>query len=48
MDMLQEARPEIIDGVTAIGADGQFTEIVALHSDHDTREGERQEMLTQR
>jgi hypothetical protein len=44
MDMLHEARPEIIGGVMAIEADGQFTETIAFRSEQDAREGERKEM----
>ena len=44
MDMLQEARPEIIGGVIAIEPDGQFTETVAFRSEDAARAGERKEM----
>src|SRR5664280_1760954 len=44
MDMLQQARPEIIGGVIAIEPDGQFTETVAFRSEEAAREGERTEM----
>jgi len=44
MDMLQEARPELIGGVIAIEPDGQFTETVAFRSEDAAREGERKEM----
>jgi hypothetical protein len=44
MDMLQEARPEIIGGIIAIEPDGWFTETVAFRSEEAAREGERKEM----
>jgi hypothetical protein len=44
MDMLQQARPELIGGVIAIEPDGQFTETVAFRSEEAARQGERQEM----
>jgi hypothetical protein len=44
MDMLQQARPEIIGGVIAIEPDGWFTETVAFRSEEAAREGERKEM----
>jgi len=44
MDMLQQARPEIIGGVIAIEPDGWFTETVAFSSEEAAREGERKEM----
>jgi hypothetical protein len=44
MDMLQQARPEIIGGVIAIEPDGWFTETVAFRSEQEAREGERKEV----
>ena len=44
MDMLQQARPEIIGGVIAMEPDGRFTETVAFRSEEAAREGERKEM----
>jgi len=44
MDMLQEARPELIGGVIAIEPDGSFTETVSFRSEEAAREGERKEM----
>jgi hypothetical protein len=44
MDMLQEARPELIGGVVAIEPDGTFTETVSFRSEQAAREGERKEM----
>lgn len=44
MDMLQEARPEIIGGVMAMAADGTFIQTVAFRSEREAREGERKEM----
>jgi hypothetical protein len=44
MDMLQEARPELIGGVIAMEPDGQFTETVSFRSEAAAREGERKEM----
>ena len=44
MDMLQQARPEIIGGIIAIEPDGRFTETVAFRSEEAAREGERMEM----
>jgi hypothetical protein len=44
MDMLHEARPEIIGGVIAMEPDGRFTETVAFRSEEAAREGERKEM----
>lgn len=44
MDMLQQARPEIIGGVIAIEPDGWFTETVAFRSEEAAREGERKEV----
>jgi len=47
MDMLQEARPELIGGVIAIEPDGSFTETVSFRSEEAAREGERKEMPAQ-
>jgi len=44
MDMLQEARPEIIGGTIAIDADGWFTETMAFRSEAEARKGEQVEM----
>ena len=44
MDMLHQARPEIIGGSIAIEPDGRFTETVAFRSEQAAREGERKEM----
>jgi hypothetical protein len=44
MDMLHEARPEIIGGVMAMAPDGTFTETIAFRSEEAAREGERKEM----
>src|SRR4051794_33712216 len=44
MDMLHEARPEIIGGTVAIDADGWFTETVAFRSEAEARAGEGREM----
>jgi len=44
MDLLQQARPEIIGGVIAIEPDGWFFETVAFSSEQAAREGERKEM----
>jgi hypothetical protein len=44
MDMLQQARPEIIGGIIAIEPDGWFTETVAFRSEEAAREGERKEV----
>jgi hypothetical protein len=44
MDMLHEARPEIIGGLIAMEPDGRFTETVAFRSEEAAREGERKEM----
>lgn len=43
-NMLQEARPELIGGVIAMGPDGHFTETVAFRSEEAAREGERKQM----
>jgi len=44
MDVLHEARPELIGGTVAIDADGWFTETVAFRSEAEARAGERREM----
>jgi hypothetical protein len=44
MDMLQQARPEIIGGIIAIEPDGWFTETVAFRSEEAAREGERRDV----
>jgi hypothetical protein len=44
MDMLHEARPEIIGGTIAIDADGWFTETMAFRSEAEARQGEQMEM----
>jgi hypothetical protein len=44
MDMLHQARPEIIGGCIAMEADGRFTETIAFRSEDAAREGERKEM----
>jgi hypothetical protein len=44
MDMLHQARPEIIGGVMAMAPDGTFTETVAFRSEEAAREGEGKEM----
>jgi len=44
MDMLQEARPEIIGGTIAIDADGWFTETMSFRSEDEARQGEQMEM----
>jgi len=44
MDMLHQARPEIIGGSIAIEPDGRFTETVAFRSEQAAREGERKDM----
>ena len=44
MDMLHEARPEIIGGCIAMEVDGRFTETIAFRSEEAAREGERKEM----
>ena len=44
MDMLQEARPEIIGGTIAIDADGWFTETMSFRSEAEARKGEQMEM----
>ncbi|WP_377642268.1 hypothetical protein [Oryzobacter terrae] len=44
MDMLQQARPEIIGGTIAIDADGFFTETMSFRSEDEARKGEQMEM----
>jgi len=44
MDMLHQARPEIIGGCMAMEPDGRFTETIAFRSEDAAREGERKEM----
>ena len=44
MDLLHEARPEIIGGTIAIDADGWFTETMAFRSEAEARTGEQREM----
>lgn len=44
MDLLAQARPEIIGGVMAIEPDGTFTETVAFRSEQEARAGEAKEM----
>jgi hypothetical protein len=44
MDMLHEARPEILGGTIAIDADGFFTETIAFRSEAEARAGESKEM----
>jgi hypothetical protein len=44
MDLLHEARPEIIGGTIAMEPDGWFTETVAFRSEAEAREGEGREM----
>ncbi|WP_392542217.1 hypothetical protein [Oryzobacter telluris] len=44
MDMLHEARPEIIGGTIAIDADGFFTETMAFRSEEEARKGEQMEL----
>ncbi|MEO6145177.1 MAG: hypothetical protein ABIP19_14470 [Dermatophilaceae bacterium] len=44
MDMLKQARPEIIGGTIAMEPDGRFTQTVAFRTEDAAREGERQEM----
>ncbi|KRF49084.1 hypothetical protein ASH01_05460 [Terrabacter sp. Soil811] len=41
MDMLHEARPEIIGGTIAIAADGFFTQTMAFRTEDAAREGEQ-------
>lgn len=44
MDVLHEARPEIIGGTVAIAPDGWFTETVAFRSEAEARAGEQKQM----
>jgi hypothetical protein len=44
MDMLHEARPEIIGATIAIDDDGWFAETIAFRSEEQAREGEAKEM----
>ncbi len=44
VDVLQQARPEIIGGVMAMAQDGTFIETVAFRSEAEARAGERKEM----
>jgi hypothetical protein len=44
MDMLHEARPDIIGGTVAIDKDGFFTQTVAFRSEAEARKGEQMEM----
>jgi len=44
MDMLKEARPEIIGGTIAIEPDGRFTQTVAFRTEDAAREGEQKPM----
>jgi hypothetical protein len=44
MDMLHEARPEIVGGCIAMGSDGRFTETISFLSEDAAREGEHKEM----
>jgi hypothetical protein len=44
MDMLHDARPEIIGGCIAMEPDGRFTETIAFRSEEAAREGETKEM----
>jgi len=44
MDMLHEARPELIGGSIAMEPDGRFTETIAFRSEEAAREGEAKEM----
>ena len=44
MDMLHQARPELIGGTIAIDADGWFTETMAFRSEAEARQGEQMEM----
>ena len=41
MDMLHEARPDIIGGTIAIDADGFFTQTMAFRTEAEAREGEQ-------
>jgi hypothetical protein len=44
MDMLHQARPEIIGGSIAMEPDGRFTETIAFRSEEAAREGEGKAM----
>jgi hypothetical protein len=44
MDMLHEARPEIVGGCIAMESDGRFTETISFRSEDAAREGEKKEM----
>lgn len=44
MDMLHEARPDIIGGTVAVDKDGFFTQTVAFRSEAEARKGEQMEM----
>ncbi len=44
MDVLHQARPELIGGTIAIDADGWFTETMAFSSEAEARRGEQMEM----
>jgi len=41
MDMLHEARPEIIGGTIAIAPDGFFTQTISFRTEAEAREGEK-------
>ena len=41
MDMLHEARPDIIGGTIAVDADGFFTQTMAFRTESEAREGEK-------
>ena len=42
MNMLHEARPDIIGGTIAVDADGFFTQTIAFRTEEEAREGEHQ------
>ena len=44
MDMLHEARPDIIGGTIAIDKDGFFTQTIAFTTEAEAREGEKKDM----
>lgn len=44
MEMLHEARPEIVGGTLAMEPDGWFTETVAFRTEAEAREGEKRGM----
>ena len=44
MDVLHDARPEILGGTVAIASDGTFTETIAFRSESEARLGEKQGM----